>query len=237
MLAGHEKSPIRPLASDGAADRSRQDRISGARRNRQPARGPPPAQTSDARTAPSSARSNRASIPSRTCGGNETEPAPAGPSCRLDNGEPIADGDAVNPSAARALAPTVTLELAALANGEALVLGGTPWLWADPKAQHVLDGLFIDEAAQSPLANAVAVSRAANSLVLLGDPQQLPQPTQGSYPPSAEVSALGHFLGADSGKNPEESCGASVLLRFSLEPAQHAAPGNLSVERSDNHAG
>jgi uncharacterized protein len=33
--------------------------------------------------------------------------------------------------------------------------------------------------------------------VLLGDPQQLEQPLQGSHPPGAERSALGHVLGPD----------------------------------------
>ncbi len=42
-----------------------------------------------------------------------------------------------------------------------------------------VDVLFVDEAGQLSLANTVAISRAATSLVLLGDPQQLEQPIQG----------------------------------------------------------
>ena len=45
------------------------------------------------------------------------------------------------------------------------------------------------------LANVVAVARATDSLVLLGDPQQLDQPMQGTHPPGADRSALGHVLG------------------------------------------
>jgi uncharacterized protein len=60
-----------------------------------------------------------------------------------------------------------------------------------------IDVLFVDEAGQFSLANAVAVSSAAASLVLLGDPQQLEQPLQGSHPPGAERSALGHVLDVD----------------------------------------
>ena len=41
---------------------------------------------------------------------------------------------------------------------------------------------FVDEAGQFSLANAVAVSAAAESLVLLGDPQQLEQPHPGHSP-------------------------------------------------------
>jgi superfamily I DNA and/or RNA helicase len=55
--------------------------------------------------------------------------------------------------------------------------------------------LFIDEAAQMSLANVLAVSQAANNLVLLGDPQQLEQPNQGNHPEGTDVSALTHILG------------------------------------------
>jgi uncharacterized protein len=53
----------------------------------------------------------------------------------------------------------------------------------------------VDEAGQLSLANVVACAPAARGIVLLGDPQQLDQPTQGSHPPGAEASALGHLLG------------------------------------------
>jgi superfamily I DNA and/or RNA helicase len=58
-----------------------------------------------------------------------------------------------------------------------------------------VDILFIDEAAQMSLANVVAVSQAAKSLVLLGDPRQLEQPIKGSHPDGVAVSALDHLLG------------------------------------------
>ena len=62
-------------------------------------------------------------------------------------------------------------------------------------SQRSLDVLFVDEAAQMSLANVLAISPAAKSLVLLGDPQQLEQPMQGSHPEGADVSALDHILG------------------------------------------
>jgi uncharacterized protein len=55
--------------------------------------------------------------------------------------------------------------------------------------------LFIDEAAQMSLANVLAVSQAANNLVLIGDPRQLEQPIQGSHPEGTDASALTHILG------------------------------------------
>jgi len=41
-----------------------------------------------------------------------------------------------------------------------------------------VDVLFVDEAGQMSLANVLALSQAATSLVLLGDPQQLDQPSE-----------------------------------------------------------
>jgi predicted RecB family nuclease len=76
------------------------------------------------------------------------------------------------------------------------VAGATAWLWARPDAFESVDVMFIDEAAQMSLANVLAVSQAAKSIVLLGDPRQLEQPMQGSHPEGTDVSALDHILGA-----------------------------------------
>jgi superfamily I DNA and/or RNA helicase len=46
------------------------------------------------------------------------------------------------------------------------------------------------------LANVLAVSQAAESIVLLGDPRQLEQPIQGSHPDGVDVSSLDHILGS-----------------------------------------
>ena len=75
------------------------------------------------------------------------------------------------------------------------VVGGTSWLWANPCAANAIDVLFVDEAGQMSLANVLAASQAAENVVLLGDPQQLDQPLQGSHPEGANVSALEHILG------------------------------------------
>jgi predicted RecB family nuclease len=74
------------------------------------------------------------------------------------------------------------------------VAAGTAWLWARPEAQTSVDVLFVDEAAQMSLANVLAVSQASQSLVLLGDPRQLDQPTQGTHPEGTGVSALDYIL-------------------------------------------
>jgi uncharacterized protein len=93
----------------------------------------------------------------------------------------------------------------ALAGREAQIAAGTVWLWARPEMADAVDVLFVDEAGQMSLANVLAASPAAKSIVLLGDPQQLDQPQRGVHPPGAEASALSHLLnghatiGADQG--------------------------------------
>lgn len=82
----------------------------------------------------------------------------------------------------------------ALSTGTANLVGGTAWLWARPDMQNLVDVLVIDEAGQFSLANAIAVSPAARSMVLLGDPQQLTQPSQAVHPDGAGISALDHLL-------------------------------------------
>jgi uncharacterized protein len=79
----------------------------------------------------------------------------------------------------------------------ASVGGGTAWLWSRPDAFETVDVLFVDEAAQMSLANVLAVSQAAKTVILIGDPQQLDQPTRGSHPEGTDVSALNHILGGE----------------------------------------
>ncbi len=81
-----------------------------------------------------------------------------------------------------------------LAEGANLV-AGTGWVFANEKIHDAVDALFVDEAGQISLANVVAMSASTSSIVLLGDPQQLDQPLQGTHPPGAERSALAHVLG------------------------------------------
>jgi superfamily I DNA and/or RNA helicase len=82
-----------------------------------------------------------------------------------------------------------------IGSGAAQVAAGTAWLWAREDFFEAVDVLFVDEAGQLTLADVLAVSQAAKSLVLLGDPQQLGQPLQGSHPEGTDVSALEHILG------------------------------------------
>jgi predicted RecB family nuclease len=83
----------------------------------------------------------------------------------------------------------------ALATRTANLGAGTSWLWARAGLVASVDVLFVDEAGQMALANALAAAPAANGIVLLGDPQQLEQPQKGMHPPGTAASALGHMLG------------------------------------------
>jgi uncharacterized protein len=74
------------------------------------------------------------------------------------------------------------------------VVGGTSWLWARQEYAASIDVLFVDEASQLSLAEVLAVSQAAKSVVLIGDPQQLARPGEACHPIGAELSGLEHIL-------------------------------------------
>jgi uncharacterized protein len=84
--------------------------------------------------------------------------------------------------------------LRALQQRTADVLGGTPFLWAREEFADSVDVLFVDEASQISLADLAAISQAAESIVLIGDPQQLARPGDAAHPPGAELSSLEHVL-------------------------------------------
>jgi predicted RecB family nuclease len=76
------------------------------------------------------------------------------------------------------------------------VLGGTAWTFTNPAVERgSLDLLVIDEAGQFSLANTVAVSVVSPRLLLLGDPQQLPQVSQGTHDEPVHLSALRWVMG------------------------------------------
>ncbi|WP_394553250.1 TM0106 family RecB-like putative nuclease [Agromyces sp. MMS24-JH15] len=73
------------------------------------------------------------------------------------------------------------------------VIGGTAWDFCNRARvpRKSLDLLVIDEAGQFALASTIAVSVASPRLLLLGDPQQLPQVSQAVHPEPVDRSALG----------------------------------------------
>jgi uncharacterized protein len=93
-------------------------------------------------------------------------------------------------------------ELDGVPEGVQLV-AGTAWLFSKEGFDQALDVLLVDEAGQVSIADALAVGLAARNLVLLGDPQQLPQVVQGTHPEGAAASVLEHLLGEHDTVPPE----------------------------------
>src|SRR5690606_38768743 len=75
-----------------------------------------------------------------------------------------------------------------------VVVGGTAWVFSRPELQQRLDYLFVDEAGQMSLANAIGAGMAARNLVLVGDQMQLAQVVQGVHPGESGLSCLEYFL-------------------------------------------
>ena len=107
--------------------------------------------------------------------------------------------------------------VAALADGRHSLVGGTAWLWARDDMRERVDVLVVDEAGQFSLANTVAVASSARSLVLLGDPQQLTQPTLAEHPFGSGVSALEYLLDGHPTIPPERGIFFDVTWRMHPE--------------------
>ncbi len=108
-----------------------------------------------------------------------------------------------------------------LGQASGYVLGGTAWDMVSSKRvrRQQFDLLVIDEAGQFSLANTVAASVSAKRLLLLGDPQQLPQVSQGTHPEPCDESALSWVMGEHY-----VSAGRPRLLSF---PQLANAPGGV----------
>jgi len=96
------------------------------------------------------------------------------------------------------------------------ILCATAYFWAEEDCKGILDYLFIDEAGQMSLAHALAASRSAQNLVLLGDPQQLEQPQKGSHPEGSDIAALSHLL--DGHQTMPEDKGLFLKTSWRLHP-------------------
>ena len=96
------------------------------------------------------------------------------------------------------------------------VVGGTAWLFSRDELEGAFDYLFVDEAGQVSLANLVAMSNAADNLVLVGDPRQLPQVLQGAHPYPANRSCLDWILG--EGRNVDPARGIFLPETWRMHP-------------------
>lgn len=95
--------------------------------------------------------------------------------------------------------------------------GGTAWLFAHEALDDAFDYLFIDEAGQVSLADALAMAGCAKNVVLIGDPSQLAHVSQGVHPPHAGDSVLQHLLGEH--RTVPEHRGIFLDRSYRMEPA------------------
>ena len=100
--------------------------------------------------------------------------------------------------------------------GDHTLVSGTRWLFSRPGMIDRLDYLFIDEAGQTSLADAIAVAPCAQNMVLLGDPMQLAQVSQGVHPEGVGVSILEHVL-KDASTVPRDR-GILLDVSFRMQP-------------------
>ncbi|MEX2222792.1 MAG: TM0106 family RecB-like putative nuclease [Candidatus Rokuibacteriota bacterium] len=100
------------------------------------------------------------------------------------------------------------------------LFAGTAWLFSRPDLDGTLDDLVIDEAGQVSLADALAMGTAARNVILLGDPLQLAQVSQGVHPLGTGASVLEHLLG-DAPTIPEDR-GVFLERSFRMHPAVSA---------------
>lgn len=117
-----------------------------------------------------------------------------------------------------------------IAHSDGCVIGGTAWDFANASRvpRGSLDVLVIEEAGQYSLANTIAVASAARNLLLLGDPQQLPQVSQGTHPEPVDGSALGWLVDGHS-TLPDER-GYFLDRSYRMHPAVCAPVSRLSYD-------
>ncbi|MGP4054389.1 TM0106 family RecB-like putative nuclease [Mycobacterium sp. 4D054] len=110
------------------------------------------------------------------------------------------------------------------------VVGGTAWDFANAAkiARDSLDLLVIEEAGQFSLANTVAVAQSARNVLLLGDPQQLPQVSQGTHPEPVDGSALGWLVDGHHTLPPER--GYFLDRSYRMHPGVCRAVSRLSYD-------
>jgi uncharacterized protein len=117
-----------------------------------------------------------------------------------------------------------------IADNDGCVVGGTGWDFANANKipRLALDLLVIEEAGQYSLANTIAVAPAARNLMLLGDPQQLPQVSQGTHPEPVDESALGWLVDGHHTLPPER--GYFLDCSFRMHPAVCGPVSRLSYD-------
>ena len=99
--------------------------------------------------------------------------------------------------------------------GSGNVFGGTAWDFANPNRVPHVDYLVVDEAGQFSVANLIACARVSDRIILLGDPQQLPQVSVTDHPYPVNESALGWVIGDSATVDAEHGYFLDTTYRMS----------------------
>ena len=124
-------------------------------------------------------------------------------------------------------------DIAALTSELCLLAAGTTYAWADESLVREFDYVFIDEAGQVSLADALIASLAGKNVVLLGDPLQLPQVTKGTHPAGTDLSILEHLLAGDRTIPPDRGVFLDTTYRLNPELTRFIS-GNIYDGRLHN---
>lgn len=101
--------------------------------------------------------------------------------------------------------------------GSMAVVGGTAWMFARPVMEEAFDWLVVDEAGQMSLANLLVMARCARGILLVGDQQQLAQPSQADHPGESGRSCL-EYLMQDKAVVPADR-GVFLATSWRMEPS------------------
>ena len=112
-----------------------------------------------------------------------------------------------------------------LKDNKILLYAGTKYHLSQWYYQNKLDYLFVDEASQISVADLIALGGIAKNIVLVGDQQQLGQPTQGSHPNDSGKSVLDYLLEDSDTISPDK--GIFLNKTFRLHP-------NINLFTSEN---
>ncbi|MEO6867187.1 MAG: AAA domain-containing protein, partial [Gaiellales bacterium] len=107
---------------------------------------------------------------------------------------------------------------ALLTEGQVQVLAGTAWQLVQ---EAPLDVVLIDEAGQVSLLHATAMASQTRRVVLVGDPQQLPQPSSATHPHGCDASVLDHLFEGAAVLPPERAVLLPITRRMHPRVCEH----------------
>lgn len=112
---------------------------------------------------------------------------------------------------------SITLVSSSLISKEMAVVGGTTWALSREEMSNKFDVLVIDEAGQMSLANLLVMARCSQSILLVGDQQQLSQPTKASHPGESGNSCLEYLMQGANVVSPDK--GVFLNTSWRMEPS------------------